>query len=206
MEILKINARVLKAAMMFQAKSDVREWLIGVHITPGRVWAADGRVMFVAECPSMQGLDGDGIIIKIQGSIPSKAGEALIYPVNDEGVGLIKFTQLNSPEDMILGGEVPVLCTYTLGVPGKGGVSGGFQRVIDQLDELDKSEENLNSGWVGMNPGFFAKVSGADKALNGGRNHGVKIQIRSPIHAVECEFQTRAILETAKAYLMPMTL
>ena len=70
--IATVPAALVKAAMLFQAKNDVRYYLNGIMITKSHIVATDGHVMFVSPYESDLRPD-EQMIIAIKGKIPAKA-------------------------------------------------------------------------------------------------------------------------------------
>ena len=88
MENFNIDARQLKAAMIFQAKNDVRYYLNGVLIGSNRLVATNGHKMIVVDS---DGADFDPVICNIKGTIPKAAVNCEFVFIDDES-GVIFFT------------------------------------------------------------------------------------------------------------------
>lgn len=71
--MIKINSDVLKAAMLYKAKNDVRYYLEGLYIDYNTIVATNGHVCFKAPIES-----DEQRIIKFQGKLPTKFKECVI--------------------------------------------------------------------------------------------------------------------------------
>lgn len=83
---ISLPAKLIKGAMNYQAKTDVRYYLNGVFISQkGFIAATDGQQLFNAECEDAKQLKED-LIVAIQGKVPAKAWKAnLVFFGDNDG-------------------------------------------------------------------------------------------------------------------------
>lgn len=71
--MIKINAEVLKAAMLYKSKKDIRYYLEGLYIDNDTIVAMNGHICFKAPIES-----DEQRIIKFQGKLPTSFKECVI--------------------------------------------------------------------------------------------------------------------------------
>lgn len=71
--MIKINAEILKAAMLYKSKNDVRYYLEGLYIDNDTIVATNGYICFKAPIES-----DEQRIIKFQGKLPTNFKECVI--------------------------------------------------------------------------------------------------------------------------------
>lgn len=171
--MISIDARILKAAMGFQAKNDARYYLNGIHLNKnGTVEATDGHSLIVSECGILTELD-KSLIINIHGAIPAKAGLAH-FDFVDEKKGIISFEK----------GEM--LIAFSI-------IDGTFpdtKRVMPT-----KRGPVLE---IGFNPDYILKIQKGCKILNP-RYKGLEFHFYGKdsvtlVRVARCEFNTKFLL------------
>lgn len=87
--IATVPAAIVKAAMLFQAKQDVRYYLNGIYIAAEHVVATDGHTMLV--CPYESDLRPEKpMIIAINGKISSKAYNLELLYDDESEIGVVR--------------------------------------------------------------------------------------------------------------------
>lgn len=79
----------MKAAMLFQAKQDVRFYLNGIYITHDHIVATDGHSMFLAPYESELRPE-QAMIVAIKGKIPPKAYNLELLYDEESKIGVIR--------------------------------------------------------------------------------------------------------------------
>lgn len=179
-----IPAKLVRAAMIFQARQDVRYYLNAIHINmDGHIEATNGHIMFRAECEEAKDL-GESLIVSISGKVPARAHTAKFIFMDDErDVGLVIF------EDGI---GRPIRKTSVVDGRTFERVDGKFPdcgRIVP-TDPLKPVEQ------FGVNASYIAKVAEAGKALGSGSpvvsiklrgaNEILEIDINSPVYNAKC--------------------
>lgn len=173
-----IDSKILKAAMMFQAKNDPRYYLMGVHLSNhGRVEATNGHIGILIDCEELKENEKSHII-SIHGTIPNKAGNAFIEIV-DEKKGFITFEK----KDEMLAFSI-INAKYV-----------DFERV------LPKEEDKKPVDDIGVNPDYILQTQKALRVLSGPHT-GVKLQFYGQHKAIKATLE----IPTHKAFalIMPM--
>lgn len=131
---MKIKSALLRAALVCVAKSDVRYYLNGVHITPKYLEATDGYVALRME----HGFNTKrNVIVQFEGKIPARAETtelifskepmAIHRDANEQRIGFtgIKLVDARYPDlgrvipKEVEEGVIPVLQSHMLGYPEK---------------------------------------------------------------------------------------
>lgn len=183
-----IPAKLIRAAMIFQARQDVRYYLHGIHINAdGHIEATNGHVALRAECEEAKDLE-ESLIVSINGKIPARAHMAKFTFMDDErDVGLVIF------ED-------------GLGRPlRKSSVVDGrsFQRVDGKFPDINRivpTEPLKAVEKFCVNASYMAKVAEAAKALGvsfpvvtvnlRGATGVLEVDIKGPEYSAKCLIMT----------------
>lgn len=87
--IATVPAALVKAAMLFQAKQDVRYYLNGIYITQDHIVATNGHAMFVSPYESDLKLE-EPIIVAVKGKIPVKAYNLELLYDEETKIGVMR--------------------------------------------------------------------------------------------------------------------
>lgn len=177
MKTLSLPARLMRAAMHFQAKGDVRYYLNGIHFDPaGFINATNGHILFRAECEEAKELDAP-LILGIQGKIPAKAITANLTISDDNQTGSMWFQDAHGKPIMKLGLK-----------------DGRFFEVIDgkfpDVDRVLPKGDPVPTESFGVNSSYMAIVAEAAKAIGisypivkvnlRGENEPLEINLKGP--------------------------
>ncbi|MGU5756795.1 hypothetical protein [Aeromonas caviae] len=91
--IATVPAALVKAAMLFQAKQDVRYYLNGIMITKSHIVATDGHVMLVSPYESDLRPD-EQMIVAIKGKIPAKAHSLDLLYDDESRIGVVRCVEM----------------------------------------------------------------------------------------------------------------
>jgi len=149
---VKVPAMLLKAAMLNQAKGDVRYYLNGIHIDKenGRVCGTNGHTLFVGNSELFSNFD-ESMIISISGTIPARAINAHFVNIR-EGCGYIHFTGNKSAIQASNGAHAR--CFYDV-------IEGKFPDV----DKLIKEKELVAVEKIGVNPKYLDLLNKISKCM-----------------------------------------
>lgn len=179
--IATVPAALVKAAMFFQAKQEIRHYLNGVMLdNNGAICATNGHIMFVAPCEQVKSLSGQ-MIISIHGTIPAPAHELEIYLDDDSRFGFIRLISgiAGAP---LMTSEGHVKRMFFDVIDGK---IPDYQRAIPKgdLEPVDT---------IGLNFDYADRVAKASKALGAkypaanmrfrGKTGSIEVDIPSPFH------------------------
>jgi DNA polymerase-3 subunit beta len=187
MEQFTIPAHHLKAAMIFQAKGDVRYYLNGVYLNKekGRTEAANGYCLIAINSAEISDIP-NSMIIQISGSIPASAFYADVTMI-DEKCGVIEFRD---------GAKNPV--------PKSGTRKRAFFDVIEgkypDIDKVLPSKKLKKIEKIAFNPEYMGWAAKASKALGAGYTIAVA-KFMGDTESIELEI--KGIDDEAKVVVMP---
>ena len=165
MERFTIPARHLKAAMLFQAKNEVRPFMSGIHLNKaaGRIEATNGSCLITLSSEEIKKIP-KSMIIRLNGAVPASAvyAEATII---DDNFGVFEFSNM---ERKIKKKDVFDVIDWTFI---------DVERALPKGD-LVKTEK------IGFNPEYIALAGKAASAL-GSRTSAVVACFRGPENAIE---------------------
>lgn len=176
MKNFSIDARQIRAAMIMQAKNDIRYYLNGLLIGGGKVVATDGHRLIVVDSPKVK---FEPLIFTIKGKVPKKAMDCeFVFIGDDHGIVMSKDRMSN---------DVDAVVKFTV-------VSGKYP---DYKKVMPKGAPN-NISSVGFNIGYLADVHKASKELgsvyNGGEfkfyDNNVTVSIKTPENKATCVIMT----------------
>ena len=206
--IATVPAALVRAAMLFQAKNDVRYYLNGIMITKSHIVATDGHVMFVSLYESDLRPD-EQMIIAIKGKIPAKAHNLELFYDDEINVGVARCVELTpfsmkvknlatgefedvpSKAAAVLDSQGHQQCAFFHKVDGK---FPDWERAMPKGD-LTPTER------LGLNFEFCDRVAKACKEL-GSRYPKCAVNLRGATTAIEVELMS-PFYEGAKAIIMP---
>lgn len=188
--IATVPAAIVKAAMLFQAKQDIRFYLNGVMFdNRGAIVATNGHIMLVAPCEEIKQIS-DPMIISIHGTIPAPAHELELF-LDDEGkFGFIKLIS-GTPGIPLMTAEGHAKRMFFDVIEGK---FPDYQRVIPSgnLEPVDV---------IGLNFDYADRVAKAAKAL-GQKCPQCAMKFRGKTQSIEVEIKN-TIYEGVKVIIMP---
>lgn len=206
--IATVPAALVKAAMLFQAKNDVRYYLNGIMITKSHIVATDGHVMFVSPYESDLRPD-EQMIIAIKVKIPAKAHNLELFYDDESNIGVarcVEVTPFNMKVRNSITGEfedVPPTAAAVL--DGQGHQQCAFFHKIDgkfpDRERVVPTGEAIPTDRIGINFDFFARVAKACKEL-GSRFPQCAVNLRGAKTAIEVDLQS-CHYAGAKAIIMP---
>lgn len=180
---LSIPADIIRAAMIFQAKNDVRYYISGIYLCPeGFVYATNGHIAIEIECEECKRLS-KGVILSIGGAKINKIVGTMDFISLDasSGVAALKDRlgiKLNDVRSFyVINAKYPNV-KKAMGIPGK-----------------LHSQDN-----VPLNPDYLAKLSEVNKII-GMRDAPVKLEFSGPSSAIHVSFMTNEY--KARAVIMP---
>lgn len=206
--IATVPAALVKAAMLFQAKNDVRFYLNGIMITKSHIVATDGHVMFVSPYESDLRPD-EQMIIAIKGKIPAKAHslELLYDDKSNIGVGrCVEMTPFNMKVKNRITGELKdVKPTAPAVLDSHGHQQCAFFHKIDgkfpDWERAVPTGDLIPTDRIGINFDFCARVAKACKEL-GSPYAQCAVNLRGARTAIEVDLQNPHYAG-AKAIIMP---
>ncbi|MGL4756327.1 MAG: hypothetical protein ACRCXB_28570 [Aeromonadaceae bacterium] len=191
--IATVPADLIRAAMVMQAKNDVRFYLCGVMIDAESIAATDGHMMICSPYESTTRPE-QPIIVSISGKIPSKARDLELLYDDEKEIGIIRCTEPTPLRMKVKNnetGEFEEVPPKSASILDKHGhpqmifwhkIDGRFpdyKRVIPQGDLVPTSV-------YGINCDNLARVSVALKAL-GSKSGAVKASMRGTDSAIILE-------------------
>ncbi|MGU5686838.1 hypothetical protein [Aeromonas caviae] len=206
--IATVPAALVKAAMLFQAKNDVRYYLNGIMITKSHIVATDGHVMFVSPYESDLRPD-EQMIIAIKGKIPAKAHNLELFYDDESNIGVARCVEV-TPFNMkvrnrITGEFEDVPPTAAAVLDGHGHQQCAFFHKIDgkfpDWERVVPTGEAIPTDRIGINFDFCARVAKACKEL-GSQYPQCAVNLRGAKTAIEVDLQSRNYAG-AKAIIMP---
>lgn len=176
---MKIQSSILRAAMLFQAKNDVRYYLNGLTITNKHVMATNGHIAVMME--HGQKIRSKSIIISFSHKIPSKAVTTKINLLGKNSYA----EHIGPLGDVISIGIVEIIH----------GKSPDIKKVIDGAYAPYDGENEK----VAMQAKYLAVI---DKAFGGGRDFcHISLKYSESNQPVGVEFHNESIF---KSYGNPM--
>lgn len=206
--IATVPAALVKAAMLFQAKNDVRYYLNGIMITKSHIVATDGHVMFVSPYESDLRPD-EQMIIAIKGKIPAKTHNLELFYDDESNIGVARCVEV-TPFNMkvrnrITGEFEDVPPTAAAVLDGQGHQQRAFFHKIDgkfpDWERVVPTGEVIPTDRIGINFDFCARVAKACKEL-GSPYPQCAVNLRGAKTAIEVDLQSRHYAG-AKAIIMP---
>ncbi|WP_407160916.1 hypothetical protein [Aeromonas caviae] len=206
--IATVPAALVKAAMLFQAKNDVRYYLNGIMITKSHIVATDGHVMFVSPYESDLRPD-EQMIIAIKGKIPAKTHNLELFYDDESNIGVARCVEV-TPFNMkvrnrITGEFEDVPPTAAAVLDGQGHQQCAFFHKIDgkfpDWERVVPTGEVIPTDRIGINFDFCARVAKACKEL-GSPYQQCAVNLRGAKTAIEVDLQSRHYAG-AKAIIMP---
>jgi hypothetical protein len=169
-DAIELPAKILNACNFFQARSDVRWYLCGVHIDPaGYMFATNGHILIRFNFDRAKEI-GKHIIVSFRGTIPKRAETAILLFASPES-GIIKFKdRLGMP--VITQGHDAV-ATFEI-IDGK---------IVD-VEKVIPKEKPIKVERIGISPDYVAIVGKASKAL-GSRYVGAEFIFRGENKPIE---------------------
>ncbi|MGX5834752.1 hypothetical protein ACWIJ6_11535 [Aeromonas piscicola] len=206
--IATVPAALVKAAMLFQAKSDVRNYLNGIMITKSHIVATDGHVMFVSPYESDLRPD-EQMIIAIKGKIPAKAHSLELLYDDESNIGVVRCVELTpfnmKVKNRITGEFEDVKPTAAAVLDIQGHQQCAFFHKIDgkypDWERAVPTGEAIPTERFGINFDFCARVAKACKEL-GSQYPQCAVNLRGAKTAIEVDLQSRHYAG-AKAIIMP---
>lgn len=179
----EISAALVKSAMLFQAKNDVRYYLCGVRIEPGRIMATNGHYVFIHDFPEPISIM-EPITIFVKGVIPVRARTLKFELSEDRGVAYC--------EDGI--GRVLSAIYFEI-------VGGNYP----DIDKVIPTDDLAPTDIIAVNSDYLVAINKAAKlcgipsfpavTLNlRGHNRGIVFDINGP------EFKSKVILMPVRLY------
>jgi len=206
--IATVPAAPVKAAMLFQAKQDVRYYLNGIMITKSHIVATDGLVMFVSPYESDLRPD-EQMIIAIKGKIPAKTHNLELFYDDESNIGVarcVEVTPFNMKVRNRITGEfedVPPTAAAVLDVQGHQQCA-FFHKIDGKFPDWERvvpTGEAIPTDRIGINFDFCARVAKACKEL-GSHYAQCAVNLRGATTAIEVDLQS-CHYAGAKAIIMP---
>ncbi|MBJ7583326.1 hypothetical protein JHD42_19945 [Aeromonas veronii] len=206
--IATVPAALVKAAMLFQAKSDVRHYLNGIMITKSHIVATDGHVMFVSPYESDLRPD-EQMIVAIKGKIPAKAHSLELLYDDESKIGVVRCVELTpfsmKVKNRTTGEFEDVPPTAAAVLDSQGHQQCAFFHKIDgkypDWERAVPTGEAIPTDRIGINFDFCARVAKACKEL-GSPFPQCAVNLRGAKTAIEVDLQSRNYAG-AKAIIMP---
>lgn len=180
---IKLPAAIVKAACLFQAKDDVRQYITGIYLDKkGHAVATNGHALIKIDYKPLQDLK-ESLIIRTNGTkLPKKAKE-LEFVFFDDDSGVVRMTNGH-------GTRMDDVRSFSV-ITGK---FPDYERVIPKGDLIPVDE-------IGINPNYMNVVSIAQSEL-GGKFQCIKIELRGKSAATLMRLTT--LEYPALAIIMPM--
>ncbi|MDR5013456.1 hypothetical protein RF663_04230 [Aeromonas veronii] len=206
--IATVPAALVKAAMLFQAKQDVRYYLNGIMITKSHIVATDGHVMFVSPYESDMRPD-EQMIVAIKGKIPAKAHSLELLYDDESKIGVVRCVEAKplsmKVRNLITGEFEGVTPTAAAVLDSHGHQQCAFFHKIDgkypDWERAVPTGEAIPTERFGINFDFCARVAKACKEL-GSPFPQCAVNLRGAKTAIEVDLQSRHYAG-AKAIIMP---
>lgn len=182
---IKLPAAIVKAARLFQAKNDVRYYLVGIQLnSTGCIVATNGHVLIKIDHEPLKDLE-ESLIVRIHGTkIPQKAQE-LEFVFLDDLRGVVRMYNGHG----LLMDDVR---SFEL-------VEGKFP---DHESVMPKGDLKF-IGEIGINPHYMHIISEAQNQI-GTKGAGVSMRFRGETSSIEIKFHSAKC--NAIAVVMPMRL
>lgn len=182
-----IPARHIKAAMIFQAKGDVRYYLNGIHLNKeeGRIESTNGHCLITLGSDEIKEIP-KSMIIHVSGTVPASAFYADVTMINDI-CGVIEFR--NGKGDR---------------VPSHGTRKRLFFDVIEgrypDIEKVLPSGNLVKTDKIGFNPEYMGWAGKAASAL--GSPYCVAVAgLRGPNNSIEISIM--GLYDEVKVFVMP---
>lgn len=206
--IATVPAALVKAAMLFQAKNDVRYYLNGIIITKSHIVATDGHVMFFSPYESDLRPD-EQMIIAIKGKISAKAHNLELFYDDERNIGVARCVEVTpfymKVRNRITGEFDDVPPTAAAVLDGQGHQQCAFFHKIDgkfpDWERVVPTGEAIPTDRIGINFDFCARVAKACKEL-GSPYPQCAVNLRGATAAIEVDLQSRHYAG-AKVIIMP---
>lgn len=211
--IATVPAALVKAAMLFQAKEDVRYYLNGIYITHDHIVATDGHTLFVSPYESDLRPE-QPMIVAIKGKISPKAYNLELLYDEESNIGVvrcvgptptsIKVVDPAKPEsEWKLVEPKPMAVLDKTGHPEKVFFEKIDGRFPDWLRAVPTGDL-IPTDRIGIDFGYAERVAKACKEL-GSKFAQCAIKLRGPETSVEIDLKCRDY-PGAKAIIMPCRL
>ncbi len=186
-QAIRLPARLLKAAMNYQAKGDVRYYLNGILVSSsGFISATNGHQLFHAQCEEAKELEED-MIFAILGKIPAKAVTAnIVFSGEDEG-----YIWFQDGIERPLKKQDVKQCLFFSVIYGK----------FPDVDRVLPKGELVPTDQFGINPTYMATIATALRDL-GARSEFIKVKLRGNKSSVEISLVTPE--HKASVVIMPV--
>lgn len=167
---LDIDAKIIKAAKIYEAKGDVRYYLNAIYFNKsGFVAATNGHTLIKIECEECERLS-DNVIIEIGGTkIPTKAKLTRFVSTSEKG-GYVEF-------GVVRIGDIKELRPFYI-------IDGSYPdvgRVMPKGDLVDVSE-------ICLNPKYIKQANDAQAIINGNDYTAITMRFRGGYTAIEIIF------------------
>ena len=211
--IATVPAALVKAAMLFQAKEDVRYYLKGVFITESKIAATDGHAMFIS--PYESGVRPTSpLIVAFKGKIPAKADQLELLYDEETKVGVARCV---GPTPVKIRVVNPLLHAASQSWPDPkpeiivdklGHQEMAFFALIDgrmpDIERVMPTGDLVPTDRIGIDFGYADRVAKACKELGSKLAH-CAINLRGPETSIEVEIKSPDY-QGAKAIIMPCRL
>lgn len=182
---IKLPAAIVRAACLFQAKADVRYYLVGIQLNnTGCIVATNGHVLIKIDHEPLKDLE-ESLIVRIHGTkIPQKAHE-LEFVFLDDVRGVVR----------MYNGHGALMDDVR-----------GFESVESEFPDHSRAMPKGGLSEVreiGINPHYMDIISKAQNEL-GFKQSGVGLKFRGQHSAIEVNFKSPEY--SAIAVVMPMRL
>lgn len=178
-----IRSALVKAAMLFQAKQDIRYYLNGIRIEPNRIAATNGHCMWLHNFESELDI-AESLTLQFKGAMPAKS-----FNINFE-VGEKSGVAFSEDVD----GKI-IAATY-------------FELIDGTYPDIDKviapKEDEKPTPVIGFNTEYLSLLQKATKLVGNQRYPSVVVNLRGP-DAVSV-FNIRGPEFNSKLFLMPVRL
>lgn len=192
--IARVPSPLVKAALLFQGKADIRQYINGVHLAPEFVAATCGHTMFIADYES-DVRPSEPLIVSIKGKLPTKGSLLEFMYDEDSKIGFIRtvgdyFGELQPIQD-VMGHDV--LVQFSL-IEGR---AVEFDRVLPKGDLVPVAQ-------IGINFNYADRVAKAAKIL-GSKHSSCAMNFRGASSSIEIELRN-PFFKDARVIIMPMRL
>lgn len=208
--IATVPAAIVKAAMLFQAKQDVRYYLNGIYITADHVVATDGHAMFV--CPYESDLRPERpVIVAVKGKIPAKAYNLELMYDEESKIGVVRCVQAMTLRIRVInplgdkGADEKDVHRAIAVTDANGNPENAFFRIIDgnfpDWQRVMPSGDLVPTGRFGIDFGYADRVAKACKELGAKFSH-CAVNMRGAETSIEVELRSPCY-HGAKVIIMP---
>jgi hypothetical protein len=206
--IATVPAALVKAAMLFQAKRDIRFYLNGIYITRDNIVATDGHTMLVAPYESDLRPE-EAMIVAIKGKIPAKAYNLELLYDDDSEIGVIRCvepTPLTMKVKNIITGEFedsppkPMAIMDSLGHP----QNAFFHKIDGKFPDWYRVMPNgdlVPTERIGIDFSYCDRIAKACRELGSNLSH-CNVNLRGEKNAIEIDLRSH-LYQGVKAIIMP---